>query len=79
MNKITDILAKISQFLVQGNSDLNTPNNGVPPSNSQRQSFDHNTPKRVPPIDRNDNDDQSQQTNQTGHNSLFEVLPNTSQ
>ena len=31
MNKITDILAAISQFLVQGNFGQNTPNNGVPP------------------------------------------------
>ena len=35
MNKITDILAGISQFLVQGNLGLDIPNNGVPPSTSQ--------------------------------------------
>ena len=30
MNKITDILAGISQFLMQDNLGQNTPNNGVP-------------------------------------------------
>ena len=36
MNKITDILAGISQFLVLGNSGQNTPNNEVPASTSQQ-------------------------------------------
>ena len=40
MNKITDILAGISQFLVQGNLDQNTPNNEVPSSTSQQQLLD---------------------------------------
>ena len=56
MNKITDILAGISQFLVHGNLGQNNPNNGVPPSASQQQSLGQYTPERVPPIDRNDND-----------------------
>ena len=56
MYKITDILAGISQFLVQGNLGQNTPNNGVPPSTSQKQPLGQNTPERVLPIDRNDND-----------------------
>ena len=56
MNKITDILAGISQFLVLGNSGQNTPNNEVPPSTSQQQPLDQNTSEQVPPIDRNDND-----------------------
>ena len=78
MNKITDFLAGISQFLVQGNLGQNTLNSGVPPSTSQQQSG-QNTPERVPPIDRNDNDDQNQQTNQVGHNTPFGVLSNASQ
>ena len=77
MNKITDILAGISQFLVQGNLGKNTPNNRVPPSTSQHYSLGQNNPERVPPIDRNDND-QGQQPNQTGHNTSLGVLPNTS-
>ena len=56
MNKITDILAGISQFLVLGNSGQNTANNEVPPSTSQQQPLDQNTSEQVPPIDRNDND-----------------------
>ena len=80
MNKITNILAGISQFLVEGNLSQNTPNNGVPPSTSQQQPLGQNTPERVPSIDRNDNVyDQGQQTNQTGHNTPFAVLPNISQ
>ena len=49
------------------------------PSTSQQQSLGQNTPERVPPIDRNDNDDQDQQTNQVGHNTPFGVLSNASQ
>ena len=56
MNKITDILAGISQFLVLGNSGQNTANNEVPPSTSQQQSLGQNTSEHVSPIDRNDND-----------------------
>ena len=78
MNKITDILAGISQFLVQRNLTQNTPNNGVPPYASQQQPLGQTTPERVLPIDRNDND-QSQQINQAGHNAPFGVLPNASQ
>ena len=52
MNKITDILAGISQFLVQGNLGQNSPNNGVPPPTSQQQPLGQTTPERVPPIDR---------------------------
>ena len=78
MNKTTDILAGISQFLGQRNLVKNTPNNGVPPSTSQQQPLGQNTPERVPPIDRNDND-QGQQANQMGHNNPVGVLPNTNQ
>ena len=78
MNKITDILAGISQFLVQGNLGQNTPSNGVSPSTSQQQPLGQTAPERVSPIDRNDNN-QGQQTNYTGHNSPFGLLPNTSQ
>ena len=56
MNKITDILAGISQLSGQGNIRQNTPNNEVPPSTSQQQLLGHNTPDRVLPIDKNDND-----------------------
>ena len=56
MNKITDILAGTSQLSVQGNIRQNTPNNEVPPSTSQQQLLGHNTPDRVLPIDKNDND-----------------------
>ena len=56
----------------------NTPNNGVPPSNSQQHHLDQNTPDRVPPIVRND-DEQGQQTNQMSHNTPFRVLPYTTQ
>ena len=48
MNKITDILVGVSQFLVEGNL-------GVPPSTSQQQPLGQNTPEQVPPTDRNDN------------------------
>ena len=37
MNKITDILARISGFLEQGKLGQNTPSNGVPPSTSHQQ------------------------------------------
>ena len=47
MNKITDILARISQFLVHGKLDRNTPNNGVPPFTSQHQPLGQTTPERV--------------------------------
>ena len=56
MNKITDILARISGFLEQGNLGQNTPSNRVPPSTSHQQPLGQNTPKRVPPIERNDED-----------------------
>ena len=49
VNKIADIVAGISQFSMQGNEDQNTPNNEVPPSTSQKQLSDQNTPERVPP------------------------------
>ena len=78
MNKITDILAGILQFLVQGNLDQNTPNNRVPPSIIQQQTLGKTTLERFPPIDRNDND-QDQPTDQMGHNAPFAALPNTSQ
>ena len=78
MNKTTDILAGISEFLGQRNLGKNTPNNEVPPSTSQQQPLGQNTPERVPPIDRNDND-QGQQANQMGHNNPVGVLPNTNQ
>ena len=78
MNKITNILAGISQFLVEGNLSQNTPNNGVPPSTSQQQPLGQNTPERVPPIDRYDND-QGHQANQMGHNNPVGVLPNINQ
>ena len=78
MNKITDILAGISQFFVQGNLGQNTPNNEVPPSTSQQQLLGHNTPERVLPIDKN-HDDQGQQANQTSHNTRFGVPPNNVQ
>ena len=78
MNKITDILARISGFLEQGNLSQNTPSNGVPPSTSHQQPLGQNTPKRVPPIERND-EDQGQQTNQMGYNAPFGFPPNTSQ
>ena len=45
MNKITCILAGISQFLVQGNLRQNNPNNGVPPSTSQQHYLGQNTPE----------------------------------
>ena len=51
MNKITDILAGISQFLVQGNLGQDTPNNGIPPSTSQQQSLGQTTPEQIPPIE----------------------------
>ena len=79
MNKITDILAGISQFLVQGNLGQNTPNNRVASSTSQQQPLGQTTFERVPPIDRNDNDQGGQQTDQTGHNAPFGALANTSQ
>ena len=47
-----------------------------PPAN--KQPLGQNTPERFRLIDRNDNDDQVQQANQTGHNTLFGVLPNPS-
>ena len=50
VNKIADILAGISQFLMQGNEGQNTPNNEVPPSTSQQQLSSQNTPERVPPL-----------------------------
>ena len=78
MVKITDILAGISQFLVQGNLGQNSPNNGVPRSTSRQQALGQNTLERVPPIDRNDNE-QNQQRKQKGHNAPFEVLPKASQ
>ena len=65
MNKIIDILAGISQFLVKGNLGQNTPNNGVPPSTCQQQTLGQTTPERVLPLDRNYND-QDQPTDQTG-------------
>ena len=79
MNKITDILSGISQFLVQGNLRQNTSNNGIPPSTNQQQPLDQNNPEQFSPIYRNNKEDQVQQTNQTGHNTPFGVLPNTSQ
>ena len=79
MNKITCILAGISQFLVQGNLRQNNPNNGVPPSTSQQHYLGQNTPESVLLIDRNDNYDQGQQRNQTGYNTLSGLLLNTSQ
>ena len=54
--EIIDTLAGVSQFLVLGNLGQNTPNNGVPPSTTQQQPLSQNTSERVPPIDRNDND-----------------------
>ena len=78
MNKITDILAGVLQFLVRRNLGKNSVNNGVPHSTSQQEPLGYNTPERVPPIDRNDND-QGHQTNQTGYNTPFGVLPNKSQ
>ena len=78
MNKITDILVGMSQCLVQGNLGQNTPNNGVPPSTSQQQPLGQIAPKRVSPIDKNDND-QGQQTNYMDHNTPLGLLPNTSQ
>ena len=63
---------------MQGNLGQNTSNNGVPPSTSQQQPLGQKTPERVPPRDRNDND-QGQQTSQTGHNTPFGVLSNTSE
>ena len=66
MNKITDIPAGISQFLVQDNLGQNTPDNEVPPPPFSRP-HEPTTAFRpeYPPIDRNDNDDQVQQTNPT--------------
>ena len=64
---------------MQGNLGQNTPNNGVPLSTSQQHPLNQTTtPKTVLPIDRNHND-QSQQTNQMGHNTPFGFLPNASQ
>ena len=54
INKITDILAGISQFLVQGNLSQNAPNNGVPPFTCQLKPLGQNTPEQILPIDRND-------------------------
>lgn len=45
MNKITDLRAGISQFLVQRNLSQNTSNNGVPLSTSQHQPLGQNTPE----------------------------------
>ena len=78
MNKITDILAGVLQFLVRRNLGKNIINNGVPHSTSQQEPLGHNTPEQVPPVDRNDND-QGHQTNQTDHNTPFGVLPSKSQ
>ena len=49
MYKITDILAGISQFLVQENWGQDAPNNGVPVSISQQQHLSQNTPSKSCP------------------------------
>ena len=65
--------------MVQGVLGQNTLNNGITPTTSQHKPLGQNTTEQVLAVDRNDNENQVQQTNQTSHNTPVGVLPNASQ
>ena len=75
MNKIIDILAELTQFIVQSNLAQNIPSGFRITNQQQPLSLSQNTPEQVLLIASNNLDNKAKQHKPIGHNTLEGVLP----